>query len=869
MTIAFALAVVSAPVAWAEPGAVEKVVVQGLVRMTPEAFRHVLQIREGDAYDPKKAFAAFRRLWDLGLFQDLTIEAEDGSGGGKLLVVKVTERPILLSVTYEDNKILTRTQIEDRLKEKKVGLDVGKPLNAKSVFEAEGVIRDYLGEKGYLNADVRHDLRKVTETSYGVEFGIRPGGKTRIRAIVFTGNRMFSGRKLKEILQLTREWKWYSPWSAKSLYHPVKWDQDVGGVRDLYLNLGFLDVEIRPPVVELKEIVGKQGKTKSGNGTDVAGEPVPTGGNSADAPPVAGTDQSAGVPEPVTAARSEKERKKEEKERKKAEKKRRAQEPKVKRWVYLTVPIVEGEQYRTGKITVTGNTVLSEAEVRSFVPLREGSILGNGQLKAGIDAITLAYGNRGYLYASAVRQIRRREGEKVGDIDLTITEDKPYYVSRIDFSGNTMTQDKVLRREIRLNEGALFNRSLLEVSKTKLNQLGYFEVQGEPAIEPVSGENRVRITFQGEEKGKNEIQVGGGYSGLDGAFFTGYYSTRNFLGAGEIVSISAQIGGRADAYSLQFLEPWFLNRPYSLGFNIFRNSVDYGSSTRSSGRGFGTRVGRLFGYYTYAQLRYDRETVTSTGFTTTGGQATNLISSLTPSVAFNKVNNPYRPNRGWSVDVSVQAAGAFLGGDTSFLKSVVRYSGYRRANRRSFFGLHSEVGWIRPFAGDVQESTATVYGVPRYQRFWLGGDTYGPRVFEVRTITPRRFVRLDPITQVIIDTTRDPRGDPVSHWDLNGDGKTDRADLVDLGGNRFYLIQAEYVLPLGQTVEAAVFTDVGSTLFEDMSLGAEGVRASVGVEVRFYLPVFPVPLRLIYGRPLRRVEGDITSNFTFSIGRSF
>jgi outer membrane protein insertion porin family len=181
--------------------------------------------------------------------------------------------------------------------------------------------------------------------------------------------------------------------------------------------------------------------------------------------------------------------------------------------------------------------------------------------------------------------------------------------------------------------------------------------------------------------------------------------------------------------------------------------------------------------------------------------------------------------------------------------------------------LHAEGGLIRSVTDSVQ-NTATVGGVPRSQRFWLGGDVLGPRVFETRTITPLRFVTLDPLGR-IADITRDPTGLPVRLYDRNGDGVVNDADLVELGGDRFFLLQAEYVLPVSQTVEFALFTDVGDALFEDVSWGFSEARVSAGVEVRFYLPVFPVPLRLIYGWPIRKEPSDRTSAFTFSIGRSF
>jgi outer membrane protein insertion porin family len=127
--------------AYGQSGTVESVEVQGLVRMTNEAFAHAFGIRAGDPYDPVRVRTAFRRLWSLGLFDDITVEAEDGPQGGKVLVVKVKERPSLASVSFQDNKVLTRTTIEEGLKDKKIVLDVGKPLNLKTIADAESEIR--------------------------------------------------------------------------------------------------------------------------------------------------------------------------------------------------------------------------------------------------------------------------------------------------------------------------------------------------------------------------------------------------------------------------------------------------------------------------------------------------------------------------------------------------------------------------------------------------------------------------------------------------------------------------------------------------------------------------------------------------------
>lgn len=867
LAAALAIAVSGPGLLLAQTGTVESIEVQGLVRMTNEAFAHAFGIRKGETYDPARIQTQFRRLWDLGVFEDITIEAEDAPGGGKALIVKVKEKQILSSVTYEENKVLTRTAIEDGLKERKVRLELGKPIDRKAVFAAAQTIRDLLGQKGYLDPVVKPRFDDATtETSVSVSFAIRPGAKTRIRDIDFVGNTVYSDRQLVRQLKLTKEWHWWWPFSSKSLYHPAKWDQDTGAVRDAYLNAGYLDVEIRPPVVEVRELVKEPKKKKREKKS--RDEAEPRAAPEARPAPEAAAETADRSPR-ERRKEAEKARKRAERARKRAEKELAKSEPKIRRWAHLIVEVVEGPKYTAGELRISGNKVIEESAIRPLVALKEGDLFNKGLLDASVKGIQSAYQNRGHAYATVRHEIERRPGETVADFKIVINEDKPYYVSRIEFTGNTSTQDRVLRREFQIAEGDLFSRRLLDISVAKVNQLGYYEAKQEDVvIEPAEGTDKVRITVPGEEKGRNEIQIGGGYSGIDGAFFTGFYSTRNLLGRGQVLSISAQLGGRANRYVLSFQEPWFLGRPVLFGASLFRRDVDFGRSQRSSSEGGSIAVGRRVGVFSQASLRYDFQDVSSTGFTFDGREARNTIQSLTPSFVHNKIDNPYRPTRGWSLGLDGEIAGGPLGGDTNFLRPRLTTTSFFRPFKRGFLGLHVEAGWIRPWQGGSSDNTANVEGLPRFERFWLGGDTLGPRIFETRSVTPLRYVRLDEFGR-IVETAKDPRGRPSSDFDRNGDGIVNRLDLVDVGGNRFLLFQGEYVIPVAGPFEVALFLDVANVLFEDETFGTDELRASAGIEARFYVPVFPVPLRLIYGVPLRKLPEDRTSGFTFSIGRSF
>ena len=858
LTVALALFLSAGGLLFASPGEIEEIEILGLQRMTREAFLHAFDIRPGDPYDETLVRTRFRALWDGHWFEDIRIERENAPAGGVALIVHVKERPMLASLTFEELSAVTRTEIEDRLRERGVTLRPGSPLDPGKIVDAEGVIRDLMGEKGFLDAVVEAKIDRVTETSRSLHIDITPGGKTRIKKIDFTGNTIFKDKKLKGELQLTEERHWYWPWSGKNLFHPQKWDQDVTSVRKLYQDNGYLDIEIRPPAVEVRQDPkSEKRKIKRDRIAQKARAEA----------------QAADVP--IDASMTSKQRKKLLKRKRRADKRSRKKAEKakkVKRWVQLSVPLTEGIQYTLGNVEISGSEKFNAATLRSTVRIAEGGIFRNNIADRAVDDITRWYEDSGHLYASVVRRIERREDEPVADLEIVIDEDKPYFIARIEFTGNTATHDKVLRREVALLEGQRFSRTLLDISKIKINQLGYYAVEDDPVIEPIEGESRVNIQFNGVEQGRNEIQVGGGYSGLDGAFFNGIYSTRNFLGRGQIVSAAIQVGGRSNRYSLTFQEPWFLGRPYLFGTSVFRRDADFGStfSTTSTGAGllFGRRLGRSSRInvgYNWEELSSRQPIFTSDGLgQTVVFEATNTISSLTPFYVFNTINNPYRPSRGTQVNLSFQLAGGPLGGDTNFLKPVLRFTHYQRAWARNILAVHGQAGVIQKWRGGGGLTASNIRGVPRAQRFWIGGDTQGPRIFETRSITPRRYWKIDENNN-IIDVIADPTGQPLGDFFTSGGVPL----LIESGGDRYYLLQSELIFPLGEQTEVALFFDVGDSLFEDQSFDFETSRMSAGVEVRFHLPVFPVPLRLIYGVPVRKLESDRSSSFTFAIGRSF
>ena len=915
---------------WSAEATIEKIEVRGLRRMTMDAFVFASGLKVGQPYDEEEIRRAFRRLWARGLFSDLKVDVEDGETG-KVVIFTAAERPIIVSIDYEQAKAITRANIEDRFKERKLELSVGKPLDRRLVHRAEDTIRDLLGEKGYLDATVRADIQSPTDSTRAVKFAIRQGPRTRIRKIEFVGNTTFSDRKLRGEMKLTKEYSWLTAMSGKAVYYPMKYDQDIEKVRDLYQNSGYLDVDIKPPQVEVLS-TKKQKKQKSGQEpaprpgepeeipapadtphlpstaepapSSATGEPVAEGAageapaERPEAPPEASSVHAA--PEPAPAAPPEGETEKERKRREKREEEaRKAEEKKEekegRRWVFLTVRINEGPQYRTGEIHSSGNTIFTDKEIVRRIPLRTGDILNRGLLDLGVDALRSAYGEKGYIYANIGRNVEKKEGN-VADVTIDIREDKPFRVDRIEFEGNTTTRDEVIRREMRLNEGDLLNRRRLDVSAYKVNQLGYIVPVDEPLIEPIPGTDRARIRVRTEERGRNEIQVGGGYSGQDGFFFAGSFSTRNFLGRGETVGVSAQLGGRSSRYSLSFTEPWFLGKPVVAGFSIFRRDTEFAEDSTRSGAGGSLLLGRRIGDFTTIQGTYAFETINFTDRSvnyTTGQQVDTetdtRIGSVTPSITYNTVNNPLRPTRGRSLQVSMALAGEYLGGDNNYVKPVVAWTQYLPMTKRTYFGLHVEAGGLTSYGGGAPLA-GDILSLPRFERFYIGGDMIGPRVFETRTISPIRYVSrngeqiarsLDEISKV---KKRDVFGRKIrscKKFDFIKDeitspgGGTQRGyffcdpSLELIGGDRYLLTQFEYDITSAGPFVFGTFLDVGTVLAEDQTWGIRDPRVSAGVETRIYLPVFGAPLRFIWGVPVREEPFDQTSSFQFSIGSSF
>jgi outer membrane protein insertion porin family len=940
-----------------------QIVVDGNVRVSDSAFFKNLKLKPGDPFDEKAILEEFRRLWDLNLFDDISVESRQRTPGTLDLIFHVRDRPLINNVAFVGMKAVTEANIQERLNQAKAEVRRGQPVDFSVLRRAESAIEQLLAEKGYLQARTHASLTPINEGQREVTFHIREGAKTKIKKIDFVGNRQFTDRKLRKMLKLTRQAFWLTSWaSTKTLYHPAKLDQDAENIRNAYKSYGYLDIALRPEIIELESEAKRRRREGVATGANTSGD---------QAPDLEEEEDEAWEPAETPVAppgETEKERRK----RVKAEQKEKRKREKVpKKWVYLTIPIEEGPQYRVGRIQVEGNSVFSTKEIVARLPLRPGELFNDSALKFATKRIEEDYGERGYFYVSLDPRVEKRD--HLADLTLAISEDKKYYVDRIEFTGNTTTKDGVLRREVPLAEEDLFNVRRLRLGLRKIAQLGYWQVGEDPVVKPRGDQPRVDIEVQGVEANRNEIQVGGGVSGLEGGFFQASYATRNFLGRGEVLSTFIQSGTRANRYSLNFTEPWFLGKPWTLGFSLFRRQTDF-IGFRRNGSGGSIVLGRLLGHFSRFDVSYGYEQVefqsSQSGFAL--NRQTSSTSSVTTIYSMDTRNNFFRPTRGYRLQAAFEYAGGALGGDNWFVKPRLDATLYLPGfARRHYIGLNGSYGYVDAFGGRV---------VPTFERYFLGGER-SLRVFRTREVSPRRrdidvnhngFIdvpedrnpdgillpntcedlngngEIDPNEidrgNCVLDPSEDQNGngsldtedlnrngllDPGE--DANGNGQLDTedndgdglldpaedrpdgvftpfcpADDFDMdgvqddpattgegdhgncrldagedtngdgafgtvfpGGNQFLLFNAEYNVPVSETVEFSFFYDAGNAFDDGQRITLDDMRVGYGVELRFFLPVFQAPLRLIYGFIQNPRVGEDRSNFIFSIGTTF
>lgn len=535
----------------------------------------------------------------------------------------------------------------------------------------------------------------------------------------------------------------------------------------------------------------------------------------------------------------------------------RIEEPEVellsnRKRMKMTIPVVEGDQYRTGDVTFTGNKVFPAQKLQPTMALKKGTIFNRSLLKKGMDEIQKMYGDQGYIYTGVGPVFDVDEEHKVVNLRMEVDENERFYVNRIEFTGNDFTRDKVIRRELELQEGDLLRVNRFRESLDHIYRLGFFD-DLKPNITPVpDSKNMADISIDVKENKRNEIQVGGGYSQIDGFFGNLVFTTKNLFGSGKVLSVQLQGGTVSSNYNVSILEPYFMDRPVSLGFSVFKSRYDYTAYLQENVGGsltFGFPIlGEFRGILTYVyqivNLTYAKGYVPGTVFDPRF-PGYNLLqndraeSRLVPQLVRSTINNPIDPSRGSRLVIGVVYSGGVMGGDIDYYKPSFAFTQYLAGlTKKQHIAYNVEAGWGSgfghgPLGGEL----------PYYERYFLGGEN-SIRGYDYRIVSP-----------IVID--------PASKLPYLA------------GGNKSFTLNAEYVFNLVGPLKLAGFVDYGNAFIEGIDF--KDMRGSTGAELRFLVPLLSAPFRFIYAFNFNR--GDLMTLpensrpkrtvFRFSVGTTF
>jgi outer membrane protein insertion porin family len=783
----------------AKPAATEGQIIdviefRGSRRVPQDTLRALIYSKRGDLYNEEALRRDFMALWNTGRFDDIRLETEPGRDGVIVRFV-LTERRVVRSIMYEGMKSVTVSEVLDRFKERKVGLTVESQYDPNRVQRAVVVLKEFLAERGRQYAEVEPEIRQIPPSSLAITFNVTEGPKVKVGDIEIQGNNVMGDRAviraMKNLRPIGIPYSIFLEGIFSKTYDSSKLEEDKDRIRDAYQQKGYFTAR----VLDHELVMRDQG----GQGWRL---------------PLFKPNRPA-------------------------------------KYADLVIPVEEGRQYHLNKINFVGVKLFKtpDALMMPLFQMAEGDVFSTGKLRKGLENLRKLYGEFGYIDFVPEPAFDLIPNTNLVDLTLTADEGKQFFVRRIDFSGNSTTRDKVIRRELLLDEGDMFNTRLWELSILRLNQLGYFEQLKEEEAADLkrnTQNNTVDITLKVKERGKNSVGLNGGVSGIAGSFMGFNYSTNNFLGLGETLSIDSQMGTRMRSVQFGFTEPYFLDRPIQLGFsvhttrfnfdqgreisimtgrnylpvfnelgrdnlmNYVQNSVGFSVSSSYQLRRTFARVGLTFGYdrssiivdnaYTQNYFHYMNFQGIAGPNALTGIRTVHI----TPSYMYNTVNHPITPTGGRSLFMSMQFSGGPLGGNVNTLRPVIDAKYFRPApwKRNHILAFHGMASLLTGFGGKV---------APPFSRTYIGGEQ-DIRGFDIWGITPVVFIPSETRVNVLnadgSARVQKQIVDGVEQW-APVTQHIPVYQAIYPGGDTQLVGNFEYRIPIVGPVNLAFFTDVG------------------------------------------------------------
>jgi len=512
----------------------------------------------------------------------------------------------------------------------------------------------------------------------------------------------------------------------------------------------------------------------------------------------------------------------------------RAGEPKVtyddEGGLVVTIQIEEGDRYAVNEVKVEGDLIVPEEELLKKVSINEEEYINREVVRKDVLALRDVYSDQGYAYAEVIPVVKEDDKNHLVDITYRMNPGKKVRFERINIYGNTMTRDKVIRRELDVIEGEYYSGQGIRKSAERLHRLGFFE-DVELQSKKGSEDDLMVLDVNVKEKPTGSFSLGAGYSGYEGATGIIQVSQNNLFGRGQRLGASVRISTKSSQFDIRFTEPWLFDRRISAGIDLYKMELEYDDYTRDS---FGGALRFKFPLgldeYTVGTARYlyDDSTIKdvepTAAFAVRDMVGRNITSSITLGIERDSRDRPWNTMRGSENTVSFEYAGGALGGDVYFNRYELKSAWYFPLFWESSFMIQGRLGYIEQREGGK---------LPDFQKYRIGG---------INTI----------------------RG-----YDWYDVTLTDPATGEPIGGEKMMVYNVEYRFPLvkEQGVIGVVFFDAGNVYGKDDSFNFSDIRTSAGGGIRWYSPLGPI--RLEYGYILDPRPEDPTGNVEFSIGGFF
>ena len=507
-----------------------------------------------------------------------------------------------------------------------------------------------------------------------------------------------------------------------------------------------------------------------------------------------------------------------------------------KRWIFITVQIIEGPQFSVNNVYFNGELLFTEAEMMSKVKMKSGEIYNEENLRLDIQTLTEMYQDKGYAFANVLRTLEIVPGENKVDVVFSFEKGKICYFGKILVKGNTKTRDKVIRRELKIHEGQMYTGSGLRTSKENVNRLGFFQPESVifNTVAQRGKDNILDVEISIKERATGQISVGAGYSTATQGFVQASIAQNNFRGLGQNINFNMSVASNQQIYNLGFTEPYLFDTKWTAGADYFRTISNFIRSFSYEKHGFDLRVGYPIFDYTrlFLTYRYEDNTIRNVTNPTIDPKLENgSAGSVQASLVNDKRNNIFEPTAGHYASTSIEYAG--VGGIQRWLRGDVEGRYYKPIWQELVFRSRGTVSQI--FKTEER-------GIPRIERFSMGGAR-NMRGFRLEDIGPLIKAR---------------------------NLQTGSFDTFNKGGLFQVLTTFELEHPMIKEagLKWVLFTDIGNVYEE--RIGKDGdytQRANYGFGFRWFSPIGV--LRFEFGFPLNKREREAPNQFHFDIGQLF